>query len=100
MECHVLTGVSVGQFLLLTCRLIMWLVICTLQDYVETDPTGRDKGTPVFLIKQGFEPPDFIGYFGVWDRDLWSVRMTWLVCESLLHNVLYKLYVGLGVDNN
>jgi len=27
----------------------------------------------VFLIKQGFEPPDFIGYFGIWDRDLWSV---------------------------
>jgi len=46
------------------------------QDYVETDPSGRDKGTPVFLIKQGFEPPDFIGFFGVWDRDLWSVRIT------------------------
>jgi len=40
-----------------------------------SDPSGRDKGTPVFLIKQGFEPPDFIGYFGVWDRDLWSVNV-------------------------
>ena len=41
---------------------------------METDPSGRDSATPVFLIKQGLEPPDFIGYFGVWDRDLWSVR--------------------------
>lgn len=46
-------------------------------DYIETDPTGRDKDTPVFLIKQGLEPPDFIGYFGIWDRDLWSRGKTY-----------------------
>jgi len=41
-------------------------------EYIETDPAGRDPGTAVFLIKQGYEPPDFVGFFGVWDRDLWS----------------------------
>jgi len=59
--------------------IVMW------QDYVETDPSGRDKGTPVFLIKQGLEPPDFIGYFGVWDRDLWSVRAAF--CFILLSEI-------------
>ncbi|KAI0222161.1 Advillin [Lamellibrachia satsuma] len=41
-------------------------------EYLETDPSGRDTDTPIFSVKQGYEPPDFIGYFGVWDRELWS----------------------------
>jgi len=44
----------------------------TAIEYIETDPSGRDAGTPIFMVKQGFEPPDFVGYYGVWDRDLWS----------------------------
>jgi len=51
---------------------------------VDTDPSGRDKDTPVYLIKQGLEPPDFIGYFGVWDRDLWSVRGVVFISSCLL----------------
>jgi len=41
-------------------------------EYIETDPSQRDPGTPIFVVKQGIEPPDFVGYFGVWNRDLWS----------------------------
>ncbi|KAK2189393.1 hypothetical protein NP493_107g00027, partial [Ridgeia piscesae] len=41
-------------------------------EYLETDPSGRDTDTPIFIVKQGYEPPDFVGYFGVWDRELWS----------------------------
>lgn len=45
-----------------------------LQDYIQTDPSGyRDPDTPITLIKQGYEPPNFTGFFGVWDRDMWSV---------------------------
>lgn len=44
----------------------------TAIEYVETDPSGRDPGTPIFMVKQGYEAPDFVGYFGVWDRDMWS----------------------------
>lgn len=44
-----------------------------LQEYVNTDPAGRDPDTPVYKVKQGFEPPTFTGFFGMWDRDLWSV---------------------------
>ncbi|CAG5115853.1 unnamed protein product, partial [Candidula unifasciata] len=44
---------------------------CAIQ-YLKTDPAGRDTDTPIISIKQGFEPPSFTGFFGVWDRDLWS----------------------------
>lgn len=41
-------------------------------EYLKTDPAGRDPDTPILKISQGFEPPSFTGFFGVWDRDLWS----------------------------
>lgn len=41
-------------------------------EYLKTDPSGRDEGTPIIRIKQGHEPPHFTGYFGVWDSELWS----------------------------
>ena len=40
---------------------------------METDPSGRDKDTPVVKVKQGHENPEFVGYFGVWDWEMWSV---------------------------
>uniref|UniRef100_A0A8C4TIQ1 Villin-1 n=1 Tax=Erpetoichthys calabaricus TaxID=27687 RepID=A0A8C4TIQ1_ERPCA len=44
----------------------------TSQDYLNTHPGGRDPGTPIFLIKQGFEPPIFTGWFKAWDPHKWS----------------------------
>ena len=44
------------------------------QDYLASDPQGRDKDTPILIVKQGMEPVTFTGFFGVWDRSLWSVR--------------------------
>lgn len=38
-------------------------------EYLRTDPAARDADTPIFRIKQGFEPPTFTGHFGVWDLD-------------------------------
>uniref|UniRef100_A0A452V9W7 Scinderin n=1 Tax=Ursus maritimus TaxID=29073 RepID=A0A452V9W7_URSMA len=35
--------------------------------YLETDPSGRDKRTPIVIVKQGHEPPTFIGWFLGWD---------------------------------
>ena len=43
-------------------------------EYLRTDPSGRSPDTPIVLIKQGFEPPNFTGFFGFWDNDLWNVR--------------------------
>jgi len=45
------------------------------QKYLKTDPAGRDTDTPILIIKQGVEPPTFTGFFGAWDRSLWSVSI-------------------------
>lgn len=42
-------------------------------EYLQTDPAGRGQDTPIIRIKQGYEPPNFTGFFGVWDNDLWNV---------------------------
>ncbi|XP_027728036.1 adseverin [Vombatus ursinus] len=39
--------------------------------YLETDPSGRDRGTPVVIVKQGYEPPTFTGWFLGWDASKW-----------------------------
>ena len=59
---HVLTESFLGEF----------------KEYVKTDPAGRDPDTPVYKVKQGFEPPTFTGFFGMWDRDLWSVSCSYI----------------------
>jgi len=46
-------------------------------DYLRTDPSGRSPDTPILVIKQGFEPPNFTGFFGVWDNDLWNNNMSY-----------------------
>ncbi|XP_036618059.1 adseverin [Trichosurus vulpecula] len=39
--------------------------------YLETDPSGRDRRTPIVIIKQGSEPPTFTGWFLGWDASKW-----------------------------
>ncbi|XP_069799746.1 gelsolin isoform X2 [Dendropsophus ebraccatus] len=41
--------------------------------YINTDPASRDPRTPIAVIKQGFEPPTFTGWFLGWDNDFWAV---------------------------
>ncbi|XP_018020735.1 LOW QUALITY PROTEIN: advillin-like, partial [Hyalella azteca] len=53
-------------------------------EYILTDPRGRSPDTPIVLVKQGYEPPNFTGFFGVWDNDLWNNNMTYEdICERL-----------------
>ncbi|XP_075443347.1 scinderin-like [Ascaphus truei] len=42
------------------------------KQYIETDPSGRDKGIPIVTIKQGYEPPTFTGWFMAWDSKKWQ----------------------------
>ncbi|KAM3858213.1 scinderin [Diretmus argenteus] len=37
------------------------------KQYIETDPGGRDKLTPIVIVKQFHEPPTFTGWFLGWD---------------------------------
>ncbi|KAM9443774.1 advillin [Clarias gariepinus] len=46
--------------------------ITTCQEYLRTHPSMRDPETPILLIKQGFEPPTFTGWFLAWDPSKWS----------------------------
>ncbi|KTF87134.1 hypothetical protein cypCar_00041142, partial [Cyprinus carpio] len=41
-------------------------------DYLKTHPAGRDPGTPITTVKQGYEPPTFTGWFNAWDAHKWS----------------------------
>uniref|UniRef100_W5U9A7 Macrophage-capping protein n=1 Tax=Ictalurus punctatus TaxID=7998 RepID=W5U9A7_ICTPU len=40
--------------------------------YIDTDPSGRDKGTSIVIVKQGHEPPTFTGWFLAWDSSKWQ----------------------------
>uniref|UniRef100_A0A8C5KWI8 Advillin n=1 Tax=Jaculus jaculus TaxID=51337 RepID=A0A8C5KWI8_JACJA len=46
--------------------------LVTAQEYLHTHPSGRDPNTPILIIKQGFEPPTFTGWFLAWDPHIWS----------------------------
>uniref|UniRef100_A0A8C0LAW0 Advillin n=1 Tax=Canis lupus dingo TaxID=286419 RepID=A0A8C0LAW0_CANLU len=48
--------------------------LSTAQEYLHTHPSGRDADTAILIIKQGFEPPIFTGWFLAWDPHMWSVR--------------------------
>lgn len=45
-------------------------------EYITSDPSGRDMSSSVFLVRQGCEPPDFIGYFPSWNREFWDNKKT------------------------
>lgn len=49
----------------------------TCQEYLRTHPGDRDPDTPIVLIKQGFEPPTFTGWFTAWDSNKWSDGMSY-----------------------
>ncbi|KAB5514983.1 hypothetical protein PHYPO_G00248840 [Pangasianodon hypophthalmus] len=51
--------------------------ITTCQEYLRTHPGMRDPETPIVLIKQGFEPPTFTGWFLAWDPSKWSGGKTY-----------------------
>ncbi len=43
-------------------------------DYLRADPSHRDPDTPIIKTKQMHEPIHFIGFFGPWDRNYWTVK--------------------------
>ena len=53
--------------------------VSSAQEYLATDPSGRDDDVPIIVVKQGHEPPSFTGFFGAWDAELFEV-MYCVVC--------------------
>lgn len=70
--------------------------VVTSQEYLRTHPGNRDPDTPIVLIKQGFEPLTFTGWFTAWDTAKWSVR----VLESQHTQWLVKKYTWKYVDKH
>ncbi|CAB1315160.1 unnamed protein product [Coregonus sp. 'balchen'] len=50
--------------------------VVTSQEYLRTHPGSRDPDTPILLIKQGYEPPTFTGWFTAWDPSKWSKHLS------------------------
>uniref|UniRef100_A0A8C9TJZ7 Advillin n=1 Tax=Scleropages formosus TaxID=113540 RepID=A0A8C9TJZ7_SCLFO len=57
------------------------------QEYLHTHPGSRDPDTPVLLVKQGFEPPTFTGWFTAWDPSKWSGGKTYEQLKKELGDV-------------
>ncbi|XP_054284246.1 villin-1-like isoform X2 [Macrosteles quadrilineatus] len=68
-------------------------------NYLRTDPAGRDPDTPILQIKQGFEPPNFTGFFGVWDPDLWNEYKPFAEQRKELESQKPVLQVELKITN-
>ncbi|XP_064370852.1 villin-1 isoform X1 [Dromaius novaehollandiae] len=47
------------------------------QEYLRSHPSGRDLQTPIIVVKQGYEPPTFTGWFLAWDPLKWTDRKSY-----------------------
>ena len=55
----------------------------TARDYLLSDPSGRNPDIPIVVVKQGFEPPNFTGFFGAWDPELLGVTLFQCYCLNI-----------------
>uniref|UniRef100_A0A671N249 Advillin-like n=1 Tax=Sinocyclocheilus anshuiensis TaxID=1608454 RepID=A0A671N249_9TELE len=67
--------------------------VTTCQEYLRTHPGSRDPDTPVIMVKQGFEPPTFTGWFMAWDATKWSVG--W-ICIRHLSDEDFQTVLGIS----
>ncbi|XP_065493623.1 villin-1 isoform X2 [Caloenas nicobarica] len=47
------------------------------QEYLQSHPSGRDLDTPIIVVKQGYEPPTFTGWFLAWDPLIWDDKKSY-----------------------
>ncbi|NWQ80340.1 VILI protein, partial [Columbina picui] len=47
------------------------------QEYLRSHPSGRDLDTPIIVVKQGYEPPTFTGWFLAWDPLIWDDKKSY-----------------------
>lgn len=58
----------------------------TAQEYLRTHPGSRDINTPIIVVKQGFEPPTFTGWFHAWDPFKWENAKSYEDLKAELDN--------------
>ncbi|NXO63622.1 VILI protein, partial [Phainopepla nitens] len=54
------------------------------QEYLRSHPSGRDLDTPIIVVKQGYEPPTFTGWFLAWDPLNWHDRKSYETLKAEL----------------
>ncbi|XP_049887296.1 villin-like protein quail isoform X2 [Pectinophora gossypiella] len=52
--------------------------------YLAQDPAARDPETPVLVLSQGREPPNFTGFFPHWKQSMWKGHKTFSAIVSAL----------------
>ncbi|NWW43684.1 VILI protein, partial [Pedionomus torquatus] len=55
-----------------------------VQEYLRTHPSGRDLDTPIIVVKQGYEPPTFTGWFLAWDPLRWDDKKSYEALKAEL----------------
>nr|XP_020640278.1 advillin isoform X2 [Pogona vitticeps] len=73
--------------------------LTTAQEYLQTHPSGRETDTPILIIKQGFEPPNFTGWFLAWDPNRWSERKTYEELKKELRDANSVVRTTADLDN-
>ncbi|CAH4013427.1 unnamed protein product [Pieris brassicae] len=52
--------------------------------YLTFDPASRDPDTPIYVLSQGREPPNFTGFFPHWKSSMWKAHKTFSAIVSAL----------------
>ncbi|XP_062861507.1 villin-1 isoform X2 [Trichomycterus rosablanca] len=74
--------------------------VVTAQEYLKSHPAGRDPDTPILVVKQGFEPPTFTGWFHAWDPYLWSGGKSYEELKSELGDATDIIKITVVVISN
>ncbi|MFT7801106.1 advillin [Arapaima gigas] len=74
--------------------------VVTSQEYLRTHPGCRDPHTPVLLVKQGFEPPTFTGWFTAWDPSKWSQGKSYEELKKEFGDITAAVKVSNVIEGN
>ncbi|NXO09362.1 VILI protein, partial [Oriolus oriolus] len=73
--------------------------IASAKEYLKTHPAGRDLATPIILVKQGYEPLNFTGWFNAWDRYKWSDGKSYEEMKNSLGDVSAISEIKVDLNN-
>ncbi|CAM4597710.1 villin-like protein isoform X1 [Lepidochelys kempii] len=73
--------------------------ISSAKDYLKTHPAGRDLATPIIMVKQGYEPLTFTGWFSAWDPYKWSDGKSYEEMKNSLGDVSAISEITVDLNN-
>ncbi|KAM9163544.1 villin-like protein [Pangshura tecta] len=73
--------------------------VSSAKDYLKTHPAGRDLATPIIMVKQGYEPPTFTGWFSAWDPYKWSDGKSYEEMKNSLGDVSAISEIAVDLNN-